>query len=115
MSHNRSGTPRPATARPGGPAALALGVLGAALVVITIVLSIASPLTVTRLATSSVGVVLAGAGLVLGTLSVARGRASGDRTTIAAVGISIAGLAGGLTWLAAFVIIAMSGGPVGPW
>ncbi|MBP2371889.1 hypothetical protein JOF36_007662 [Pseudonocardia parietis] len=106
--------PRPATARPRGYAALALGALGAAFVAVAIVLAIGTPLAVAGLVASSLGVVLTGAGLVLGTRSVACGRARGDRTAIAAAGISVAGLACGLTWLAVFVLTAMSGGPVGP-
>lgn len=117
MLHDRSGATRPATVRrPGGPAvaAPALGALGAGLVVTAIVLSIADPLTVAGLAAASVGVVLTGAGLVLATISAVRGRTRCDRTAIAAAGISVAGLAGGLTWLAAFVLTAaVSGGPVG--
>lgn len=68
-----------------------------------------TPLTVAGLALVSAGIVLAGGGLVLGTIAAIRGRPGANRAAISAAGLSVVGLAGGLIWLAAFVITALAG------
>ncbi|MBN9737849.1 hypothetical protein PP1_022845 [Pseudonocardia sp. P1] len=89
--------------------ALVLGVLGAVFVAIAVAYSIVAPLTVAGLALVSAGVVLTLAGLVLGTIGATRGSARANRAAISAAGVSVAGLAGGLIWLAAFVITTLTG------
>nr|WP_168172131.1 DUF4337 domain-containing protein [Pseudonocardia sp. AL041005-10] len=86
-----------------------LGALGSVFVAVAIALSAVSPLTVAGLALASAGVVLTIGGLVLGTLGAVRACPGRSRTAISAAGLSIAGLAGGLIWLAAFVILAVTG------
>lgn len=100
----------PAVPRGGlGTSALVLGALGSVFVAVAIALSAVSPLTVAGLALASAGVVLTIGGLVLGTLGAVRACPGRSRTAISAAGLSIAGLAGGLIWLAAFVILAVTG------
>lgn len=86
-----------------------LGALGSVFVSVAIALSAVSPLTVAGLAFASAGVVLAIGGLVLGTLGAVRACPGRSRTAISAAGLSVAGLAGGLIWLVAFVILAVAG------
>lgn len=86
-----------------------LGALGSVFVSVAIALSAVSPLTVAGLAFASAGVVLAIGGLVLGTLGAVRACPGRSRTAISAAGLSVAGLAGGLIWLVAFVILAVTG------
>lgn len=107
VPRNRSTVPRPpATTRGGlGTAALVLGGLGTVFVAIAVGLSAVAPIPLGGLALASVGVVLALAGLLLGTIAATRG----NRTAILAAGVSVVGLAGGLIWLAAFVITAVAG------
>ncbi|NWJ74125.1 hypothetical protein HX744_26985 [Pseudonocardia sp. ICBG1122] len=110
MLRDRSDTRHPAAPRGGlGSSALVLGALGSVFVAVAIALSAVSPLTVAGLALASAGVVLTVGGLVLGTLGAVRACPGRSRTAISAAGLSIAGLAGGLIWLAAFVILAVTG------
>ncbi|WP_224389858.1 hypothetical protein [Pseudonocardia sp. ICBG1293] len=91
-----------------------LGALGSIFVAVAIALSAVSPPAVAGLALVSAGVVLAVGGLVLGTLGAVRACPARCRTSISAAGLSVAGLAGGLIWLAAFVILAVAGSGPGP-
>lgn len=107
---DRPDTRHPTAPRGGlGSSALVLGALGSVFVAVAIALSAVSPLTVAGLALASAGVVLTIGGLVLGTLGAVRACPGRSRTAISAAGLSIAGLAGGLIWLAAFVILAVTG------
>jgi hypothetical protein len=89
--------------------ALVLGLLGTVAVAGAVVHSVVAPLTVAGLALVSAGLVLALAGLVLGTIGATRGPTRANRTAISAAGVSVVGLAGGLIWLAAFVITTVTG------
>lgn len=92
-----------------GVSALVLGGLATAFVAVAVASSAVAPLTTTGLALVSAGVVLAAAGLVLGTLGAVRARPGPSRTAMSGAGLSVAGLAGGLIWMAAFVILALTG------
>lgn len=113
MLHDHTGTSRSAPAPRGGlgSSALVLGALGALSVAVAAGLATGTgtPLTVAGLALVSAGIVLAGGGLVLGTIAAIRGRPGANRAAISAAGLSVVGLAGGLIWLAAFVITALAG------
>lgn len=111
MPRNRSVAPRtPTPVRGGlGTSALVLGGLGALCVAVAIGLSVVALLPLGGLALASVGVVLTLAGLLLGTIDATRGPVRGNRRAVLAAGVSVAGLAGGLIWLAAFVITAVAG------
>ncbi|ALE84965.1 hypothetical protein [Pseudonocardia sp. HH130629-09] len=110
MLRDRSDVRHPTTPPGGlGSSALVLGALGSVFVAVAIALSALSPLTVAGLAFASAGVVLAIGGLVLGTLGAVRACPGRSRTAMSAAGLSVAGLAGGLIWLAAFVILAVTG------
>lgn len=109
--HDHTGTSRSAPAPRGdlGSSALVLGALGVLSVAVASGLATGTPLTVAGLALVSAGIVLAGGGLVLGTIAAIRGRPGANRAAITAAGLSVVGLAGGLIWLAAFVITALAG------
>lgn len=111
MLHDSAGTSRPEPSPRGdlGSSALLLGVLGILFVAVAVGLATGTPLTVAGLALASVGIVLAGGGLVLGTIAAVRGRPGANRAAISAAGLSVVGLAGGLIWLAAYVITALAG------
>ncbi|MEQ3540578.1 hypothetical protein WHI96_17315 [Pseudonocardia tropica] len=110
MLRDRSDTRHPTTPRGGlGSSALVLGALGSVFVAVAIALSAVSPPAVAGLALASAGVVLTIGGLVLGTLGAVRACPGRSRTAISAAGLSVAGLAGGLIWLAVFVILAVTG------
>lgn len=111
VPRNRSVAPRPLATTRGGLAttALVLGALGAVCVAAAIGLSVVTPLPLGGLALASGGVVLTLAGLLLGTIDATRGPVRGNRRAVLAAGVSVAGLAGGLIWLAAFVITAVAG------
>ncbi|MFP5072128.1 hypothetical protein ACLFMI_20995 [Pseudonocardia nantongensis] len=107
-----SGLPLPC--RDPGASALVLGGIGALLVVAATVLTVTTRFTVSGLVLASTGVVFALAGLALGTTGAMRGYPRASRLAISGAGLAVVGLAGGLVWIAAFILTTITGPPVDP-
>ncbi|MBC3193541.1 hypothetical protein H7X46_21005 [Pseudonocardia sp. C8] len=110
MLRDRPDARRPAPRGGSGRPALVSAALGTGLVAVAVALLIAGPPTMWGLALVCAGLMLDGVGLVLGTIGAVRGPRRGNRIPVSAAGVAVAGLAGGLIWLAVFVIVTLGGG-----
>lgn len=92
-----------------GASALVLGGLATVLVAVAVGLAALSAPSLVGLVLVAVGLVFALAGLVLGTTDALRGDRRHTRAAVSGAGLSVAGLAGGLVWVAVFVLTAFAG------
>lgn len=107
-----SGIPTPW--RGPGASALVLGGAGALLVAAGTVVTVTSRFSVSALVLVTAGAVCALAGLVLGTAEAVRGCPGGSGAALSGAAFAVLGLAGGLVWVAAFVMTTFTGSPVDP-